>query len=95
MDCVDWLAVVIETDRYGVLLLVSVHLRPHYSFVEKKAVLLAISRLIKLIRPQATIMGGDFNSAAIGDTFPLFYAVRSPDLFRGFHLIHPPGTLTN
>ena len=95
MDEVDWFAVVIETSRYGALLLVSVHLRPHYSFAEKKAVLRAIHSLILLLRPQATIIGGDFNCEAYSDTSPLYYALRSTSLFHSFHLAHPPGTLTS
>ena len=95
MDCTDWFAVVIETTRYGALLLVSIHLRPHYSFAEKKGVLQAIKQLITLLRPQATIMGGDFNCEAFGDTSPLYYALRSATLFQDFHLGHPPGTFTN
>ena len=95
MDCTDWFAVVIETARFGALLLVSIHLRPHYSFAEKKSVLLAVKQLVTLLRPQATIMGGDFNCEAFGDTSPLYYALRSPPLFQHFHLAHLPGTLTN
>ena len=95
MDCTDWFAVVVETTRYGALLLVSIHLRPHYSFAEKKGVLQAVKQLITLLRPQATIMGGDFNCEAFGDTSPLYYALRSATLFQDFHLAHPPGTFTN
>ena len=93
MDCTDWFAVVIETTRYGALLLVTVHLRPHYTFAEKKGILQAIKQLITLLRPQATIMGGDFNCEAFGDTSPLYYALRSATLFQDFHLAHPPGHL--
>ena len=95
MDCTDWFAVVVETARFGALLLVSIHLRPLYSFAEKKSVLLAVKQLITLLRPQATIMGGDFNCEAFGDTSPLYYALRSATLFQHFHLAHTPGTLTN
>ena len=95
MDCTDWFAVVIETTRYGALLLISIHLRPHYNFAEKKGVLQAIKQLIALLRPQATIMGGDFNCEAFGDTSSLYYALRSATLFQDFHLAHPPGTFTN
>ena len=95
MDCSDWFAAMIETARYGALLLVSDHLRPHYKFSKNKSVLLAIRHLIDLLRPQATIMGGDFNCESWGDTSHLFYALCSKSLFHGFHLVHPPGTLTN
>ena len=63
--------------------------RPRYSFAERKAILVAIRQLTQLVNPRATIIGGDFNCEAHGDTSPLYYAPRSPDLFQPFHLAHP------
>ena len=83
------------TTWYGALLLVSIHLRPHYSFAEKKSVLQAVKQLITMLRPQATIMGVDSNCEAFGDTSPLYYALHSATLFQDFHLAHHPGTFIN
>ena len=58
VDFADWLDVLIDATRSGATLLIPVHLRPHYTFAEKKQVQTAFRKLITVLRPQATPMAG-------------------------------------